>query len=223
MPALHWDWLLTTARQRLHWAWVQAGPRVAVCWTGGKDSTVLLHLWCATLAEKAPGLRPRAIVIDTGWKFPETIALCRELAWQWDVDLHIVSPPQDCGVPVAVDPVACCHARKIVPLRRAVADLGLEILMVGVRADEHPDRAASGWQWPVDGHWRLAPLLEWQEQHIWTYHVWAAIPWCSLYDDGYRSLGCIPCTRRTKAPGERAGRDPRKETHMTMLRSLGYF
>ncbi|MEJ5242570.1 MAG: phosphoadenosine phosphosulfate reductase family protein [Desulfomicrobiaceae bacterium] len=215
-----WDTLLATARQRMHWAWEAWGPRVAVCWTAGKDSTVALHLWREVVA--AAGARPLAVTIDTGWKFPEIREFRQRLAGAWDVDLRVFTP-QEISLPVAADPVQCCAARKVLPLRRAVQELGLAALIIGVRADEHPERAATGWQWEVDGHVRIAPLLEWSEVDIWTYHAWAQIPWCPLYDQGYRSLGCVPCTSRSHDLAERSGRDLRKETHMASLRSLGYF
>lgn len=215
-----WDTLLATAGQRLRWVWKKWGPRAAVCWTAGKDSTVALHLWHAVVM--AAGARPMAVTIDTGWKFPEIREFRQRLAVAWDVDLRVFTP-QDCALPVAADPLECCAARKVLPLRHAIKELGLAALIIGVRSDEHPQRAASSWHWEVDGHVRIAPLLEWSEVDVWTYHVWAQIPWCSLYDQGYRSLGCVPCTSRSTDRAERSGRDLRKETHMASLRSLGYF
>ena len=216
-----WDELLDGARARLEWTWEHFGPQVAVCWTGGKDSTVVLHLWRSVLARCAPQVRPVALSIDTGWKFPQIVEFRSHLARQWNVENVVVAPAR-CSVPVAEDPVACCHARKVVPLQEAVARMGLCAVLVGVRADEHPLRSRH-WHWAAAGHQRIAPILEWTEAHVWTYHAWAQIPWCSLYDQGYRSLGCVPCTRPSQDGAERAGRDPRKEAAMGALQSLGYF
>jgi phosphoadenosine phosphosulfate reductase len=50
------------------------------------------------------------------------------------------------------------------------------------------------------------------------------LPYCELYDLGYRSLGCVPCTAKGDVLGaERAGRDQDKERRLSMLHSLGYF
>lgn len=201
------------------------GPRTAVGWTGGKDSTVVLYLWRQLLAAKVPEAKVLAVNLDTGCKFPEVLAFRDRLAREWDIDLHIARP----GVvlsryPLAADPLACCRDLKIIPLNASIAKLDIPALLTGVRADENPDRAARPWleEHAKPHHFRAAPILEWTELDIWTFMVREGIPWCSLYDEGYRSLGCVPCTARA-GHGERSGRDGRKEGQMELLHSLGYF
>ena len=65
---------------------------------------------------------------------------------------------------------------------------------------------------------------------VWSRTAEAGLPYCPLYGQGYRSLGCMPCTRLPgegtgagDGQGERAGRDPDKEAQMGLLRDLGYF
>ena len=67
------------------------------------------------------------------------------------------------------------------------------------------------------------PLLEFTEVDIWAYIMQEQLPYCTLYAEGYRSLGCVPCTCKTQGGTEREGRAPDKEAHMDTLRSLGYF
>ncbi|MCK9239406.1 phosphoadenosine phosphosulfate reductase family protein [Desulfocurvus sp.] len=219
---------LAAARSFLRAAALAAGPRrVAVAWTGGKDSTLALWLWRSVLAEVAPGVRPRAVNLDTGLKFPQVLALRDALARDWGLDLHVARPEVDLEVyPVAVDKVACCRDLKVLPLARAVAALGLAALVTGVRADEHPARAAR----PAAGfhaeppHLRLAPLWHFTEFDVWAAILDHGLPFCPLYGQGYRSLGCAPCTALPgPGAGERSGRDQDKERHMETLRSLGYF
>jgi phosphoadenosine phosphosulfate reductase len=199
------------------------GPGAAVGWTGGKDSTVVLALWREVLAAKRPDAPVRALNLDTGCKFPEVLAFRDRLAREWDLELHVVRPGVDLSrYPLAVDPVACCGDLKIRPLNEAVRSLSIPALLTGVRADENPDRADRPWLEDHGDHVRVLPILEWTELDIWTFLVRESIPWCTLYDQGYRSLGCMPCTSRS-GHGERSGRDAAKEERMGQLRSLGYF
>lgn len=203
---------------------------VAVAFTGGKDSTIALHLWREVLRRRAPSARPLALSLDTGLKFPEVAAFRDELAASWDIDLRVFRPP----APVLPadepwrEPLACCQALKVEPLRRALtqlaADEGLRVLVTGLRADEHESRAQS----PLERrreprHLRVAPLFHFTEMDVWSYLSAKGLPWCALYDQGYRSLGCVPCTVKAQGGGERGGRNPEKEALLGSLSALGYF
>lgn len=214
---------IALAGERLGHVLERFGPGTAVGWTGGKDSTVVLALWRDVLRRKASHWPLKALNLDTGCKFPEVLAFRDQLAREWGVELHIARPEVDLDrYPLAVDPVACCGDLKIRPLNAAIARLAIPALLTGVRADENPDRLGRPWLEDHGGHFRVLPILEWTELDIWTYMVREGIPWCSLYDQGYRSLGCVPCTSRS-GRGERSGRDAAKEERMGQLRSLGYF
>ncbi len=219
---------LDAARAFLRGAALAVGPgRVAVAWTGGKDSTLALWLWRGVLAELEPGARPRALSLDTGCKFPEVLAFRDSLARAWDVDLAVVRPGVDLdGYPLAVDKAACCRELKIEPLARAVREMGLAALVTGIRADEHASRAArpAAEAMPDPPHLRLAPLLHLRELDVWAAMIDHGLPRCPLYERGYRSLGCMPCTAPPGAgTAERAGRDQSKEAQLAALHSLGYF
>lgn len=199
------------------------GPQTAVGWTGGKDSTVVLVLWRTVLQEQGIGGPVQALNLDTGCKFPEVLAFRDRMSREWNIDLHIVRPGINLQqYPLAANPVQCCRDLKIEPLNRAIAERGIPALLTGVRADENPERSHRHWLEEHPDHVRALPILEWTELDIWTFHVRESIPWCSLYDQGYRSLGCIPCTSRS-GHGERSGRDARKESQMEQLHALGYF
>jgi len=200
--------------------------KTAVAWTGGKDSTLVLWFWLEYLQAIGAGQshRARALNLDTGCKFPEVLAFRDELTESWKVELCVARPAVDEGYPLAEDPVACCRDLKIEPLNRAIQDLGLELLLTGVRSDEHPSRAEREWleSRSTPEHTQAHPILHWTEMDVWAFYMAEDLPYCSLYDQGYRSLGCRPCTQPAAA-SERAGRETRKEDMLEVLRSLGYF
>ncbi|UZP68517.1 phosphoadenosine phosphosulfate reductase family protein [Desulfovibrio mangrovi] len=204
---------------------LEFGPEsVAVAWTGGKDSTVLLHLWRQVMGDM--GLtHVRALNLDTGVKFVEVMGFRDQIASSWDIDLTIARPEVDMDTfPVAQDKVSCCAALKVEPLARAVGEMGVEALLTGIRRDEHPDRDRPYSERREKPDCLMVhPLLDFTEVDVWAYIMQEQLPYCTLYTEGYRSLGCVPCTHKVLEGDERAGRDPEKESKLDTLRSLGYF
>lgn len=204
---------------------LEFGPEsVAVAWTGGKDSTVLLHLWRKVMS--GLGLsHVRALNLDTGCKFVEVMDFRDHLAVEWDIDLTIARPAVDLELfPVAQDKVACCAALKVEPLSRSVVEMGVEALLTGIRRDEHPDRDRPARERRERPNCMMVhPLLDFTEVDVWAYIMQEQLPYCALYSEGYRSLGCVPCTEKSLDGAERAGRAPDKEACLDTLRSLGYF
>lgn len=235
-PASPLDDKITRARQVLNALLAVPGlppDETVAAFTGGKDSTIALHLWRVAL--NACGCGPlRAVSIDTGLKFPEVTAFRDELADQWGVELILAKPGVDLeNYPVGADKVACCRDLKIAPLGAALRGMRARALISGIRRDENPARQDRPYaeQRPetelVPAHWQVNPLLDWTEMDVWAYITGQGLPYCALYHQGYRSLSCLPCTALTGgSPGdgcERQGRDGEKERQMEALRSLGYF
>ncbi len=199
---------------------------IYVAWTGGKDSTVILYLWIKFLKKKSYTSRPEAVNLDTGHKFPEIIRFRDELASSWDIKVHVIRPDKDRdSYPVARDRIMCCTDLKIKPLKRAVRELKIKALITGIRNDEHPDRRSRKQVEEKSDpfYYQINPILHWTEMDIWAFTVQYGLPYCVLYDHGYTSLGCVPCTRKPVSQGERSGRDSTKEENLDVLRSLGYF
>jgi phosphoadenosine phosphosulfate reductase len=99
---------------------------------------------------------------------------------------------------------ACCAIRKVEPFMRAIK--GHKAWVTGVRKEQTSARAKSQ---PVEwddryAMWKVSPILDWTEQDIHDYVKAKALPYNTLHDQGYPSIGCAPCTRAV-APGE----DPR--------------
>lgn len=205
--------------------------RAAVAWTGGKDSTLVLALYKHVLAEQ--GLDSpdnlKALNLDTGVKFPEVMDFRDRLATDWGVGLNVIRPEIDLkDYPVAKNKQQCCLDLKINPLKRAVKGQGIALLFTGIRADEHGSRQDR----PLvehcsePDHVRVHPILEFTEMDVWAFIAQQSLPYCSLYDQGYRSLGCVPCTvppEQQAALGERGGRDREKDEILSTLHDLGYF
>jgi phosphoadenosine phosphosulfate reductase len=101
----------------------------------------------------------------------------------------------------------CCHVRKVEPLTRVLA--GLKAWICGLRREQSVTRQSIGKvEWDATfGLYKINPLVDWTEQRVWDFIQRSGVPYNALHDQGYRSIGCAPCTRTVK-PGEdiRAGR-----------------
>jgi phosphoadenosine phosphosulfate reductase len=106
-----------------------------------------------------------------------------------------------------VNPDQCCHDRKLVPLRRAVA--GADAWISAIRADQSAHRARArvvGWDAKF-GLVKVNPLLRWTNRDVWAFLVTNQVPYNPLHDQGYPSIGCWPCTQAIRSgDDERAGR-----------------
>ncbi len=102
---------------------------------------------------------------------------------------------------------ACCHARKVEPLQRALA--GKKAWITGLRAEQAATRVGLPVQEFDQGNQleKFNPLAEWSEKEVWAYLKHHAVPYNALHDKFYPSIGCAPCTRSV-TPGEdvRSGR-----------------
>ncbi len=194
----------------LRWA---AGtiPRFAATSSFGVDSAVLLHL----LSRHAPDTP--VIFLDTGLHFPETLAYRDLLADRLGLDVVSVTPSltvEDQRRMFAArlsstDPDTCCMLRKDLPLTAALA--AFDGWATGVRRGQTATRADV----PLVGTTvkgdrtlvKVAPLATWSPGDVADYRRTHDLPAHPLEAQGYRSIGCRPCTRAT-APEEdaRAGR-----------------
>jgi len=102
----------------------------------------------------------------------------------------------------------CCHVRKVEPLKRALS--GLDAWITGLRREQTSSRTSIR-KVEIDyangGIAKINPLADWTSQQVWAYIHENDVPYNVLFDQGYASIGCSPCTRPIK-PGEdpRAGR-----------------
>jgi phosphoadenosine phosphosulfate reductase len=193
----------------LRWAVTEFHPRLTMATAFGAEGCCLIHL----LAEIEPGVR--IFNLDTGYHFVETLELRERIRQRYGIEVELVRPEltvaeyeaRHGGPLYRHQPDQCCHDRKIVPLRRALA--GYEAWISAIRRDQTADRAlAEVMQW--DARFDLIkvnPLLAWTRRDVWKFIMDNDIPYNPLHDEGYPSIGCWPCTRPvTEGQGERAGR-----------------
>jgi phosphoadenylyl-sulfate reductase (thioredoxin) len=157
-------------------------------------------------------LQVEIFTIDTGFLFAETYALWSRLEERYGVRVHAVKadvPAVEPGLPPPWerDPDGCCHLRKVLPLREALAPLGAWV--TGIRRDQTPDRAnARVVEWDARfGLVKVNPLAAWSSGDVEAHVRRLEVPTNPLHAQGYLSIGCAPCTSPVR-PGEdpRAGR-----------------
>jgi len=101
----------------------------------------------------------------------------------------------------------CCHIRKVEPLNRAL--VGKEAWITGQRREQAVTRSELKVQEfdAARGMVKFNPLADWSGDEVWEYIRAFEVPYNALHDQGYRSIGCAPCTRPTVAGEDvRAGR-----------------
>lgn len=184
---------------------IEAFPgRIAVTSSFGAESAVLLDL----VAQVDPALP--VIFLDTNEMFDETEEYRATLAARLGLTNVVVVRPTEAERKQAedlwrTDHDRCCHLRKVLPLARAVE--GFAALIDGRKRTHGFERGDLGTVQDVGGKVKISPLATWNEQQVEAAFTARDLPRHPLVAQGYRSIGCWPCTRPTK-PGEpaRAGR-----------------
>ena len=105
------------------------------------------------------------------------------------------------------DPDKCCDILKVKPTRWAIKELKAKCWVTGLRCTEGRTRTDFKEVEEKDkGLIKLNPILIWKEREVWQYLALNQVPVNPHYAEGYRSLGCVPCTHITHDENERAGR-----------------
>jgi len=165
------------------------------------------------------GLPIGVFVLDTGRLHAETLALIDEISERYALHVEVYTPHaaavanyvqfhgRDAFYRSLELRQRCCGIRKVEPLARALA--GKRAWITGQRREQAASRAElPGREYDtVHGLEKFNPLATWSEDQVWQYLRTHNVPYNRLYDEGYRSIGCAPCTRPV-VPGEdaRAGR-----------------
>lgn len=178
--------------------------RIAISFSGAED-VVLVDLASRVLDADVP-----VFCLDTGRMHPETYRFLETVREHYAVALEVLSPDADDVARLVRDKGLysfyrdghgeCCAVRKIEPLRRRLASL--DAWVTGQRADqsvtradlpvEQDDRAFSTGDHAIT---KFNPLSAWTGADVWDYIRRRGVPYNPLHDQGFRSIGCEPCTR----------------------------
>ena len=165
------------------------------------------------------GLEIEVVTLDTGRLFPETYELWTRTERRYGRRI-LAFYPDHASVEALVGRQgidgffksvnarrSCCAIRKVEPLGRALA--GVALWMTGLRADQSDDRAGTSFAAINPDHrlLKVNPLFDWTRDQVFSFVREHRVPYNSLHDRGFASIGCAPCTRAI-APGEpeRTGR-----------------
>jgi len=238
--------------------------KLAVAWTGGKDSTTMT--WLFREACKDLGVpMPKIMFIDEGYVFEEIWDIVNKLKKEWDLNV-VISKNTDVSdkaenigdmikvnslnernrseiaklgfegeeFPFEPESFVGNHLMKTVAMNVFLEDNDIQALATAIRWDEQTARIAETYFSPRSNppHTRIQPILHFKERDIWNFIFAYKVPFCVLYNDGYRSLGAKGSTvKLSDIPAweqdlenttERAGRGQNKEEVMGKLRDLGY-
>ena len=193
----------------LSWAVQEFGSDVALATGFGAEGCALV----AMLSAISP--RTRIFYLDTDLLFPETYALRDQLEARYGVRFERRATSLSLSDQAAAygerlwerQPDLCCRLRKVEPLREMLS--GLRAWVTAIRRDQTPARAGVGLIERDErfGLIKINPLAKWSAGDVWNYIAKYDVPYNSLHDCGYPSIGCVPCTTPVQI-GEtpRAGR-----------------
>jgi len=198
----------------LKWGIEKFHPKIVLACSLQAEDLVILDM-LSKVVEK-----PKVFIIDTGRLHQESYELIEEINKKYNTDLRIYFPDykevealvNKHGINLFYRSVelrkACCEVRKVLPLRRALE--GMQAWITGLRREQNFTRGGIK-KIEIDevngGIVKLNPLADWTWEQVWEYIKKNNVPYNKLYDKGYKSIGCVPCTRPVK-PWEhpRAGR-----------------
>ena len=168
------------------------------------ECVVLTHM----LLQQRPDIA--VLFLDTFHHFPQTLAYRDELTERWKLNLiNLRAKEPQVGLWERESTQACCARHKVEPLFSALADY--DTWFTALRRDQSPSRAnlkeVEPFQLPSKTISRVAPIAGWHARDVWKYAKDHDIPLLSLYEAGYTSIGCEPCTTPPLDPNNpRSGR-----------------
>ena len=200
-------------RDILGWALERSGlERIAVASAFQAEGTIVMHL--------ATRMRPEIpiLFLETGYQFAETLAFKEQLTERLSLNVVDLVGEYTVARQAATfgprlferDPERCCDMNKVRPMFEALR--GLDAWITAFRRESSPTRSEAPFvqQYELEpDRWivKVNPMAAWSRQQVWAYLKEHDLPHNPLYDLGYSSIGCAPCTRmRFPDEPERAGR-----------------
>ena len=161
---------------------------------------------CMALVDLVITQRPNipVLFLETGYHFPETYTYRDQMTERLHLNLVNLSSAQTVaeqesqfGILHESAPDRCCAMRKVGPLFRGLEDYG--VWFTALRREQSPTRAnlraIDSFRLPSGKQLvKVSPLADWTNADVWSYLKRRAIPVLPLYEQGYTSIGCAPCT-----------------------------
>ena len=203
------------AEEILRWGLAEFRDKIAISTSFQATGMVILDM-----AACITGGNVKVFSLDTGRLHSETYELIEQVRRRYGIQIELLHPDGGevgrmtslYGPNLFYDDVSrrrlCCEIRKVRPLNRKLATL--DAWVVGLRRSQGSLRESTdtvSLDHDHGGIVKVSPLAHWSDDEVWDYVKRNDVPMHKLYDQGYPSIGCAPCTRPTK-PGEspRAGR-----------------
>jgi len=197
-----------TPEEILRWVADSFAPDAVLTMSFQHEGVVIAHM-LRTIAPETP-----VLFIDTGYHFSETLAYRDELVEKFGLEIRNLSAAMPRGEFLAThgdnlyetDPDLCCKINKVDPMQLALN--GVAAWINGRRRDQATTRSDMTILERLGGGIvKINPLANWKAKDTWAYMQKHEIPTHALFDQGYASIGCAPCTRPVLAgEDERAGR-----------------
>ncbi len=161
----------------------------------------------------------KIFTLDTGRLFQETYDLIQKTNSRYKINIEIYFPDtrqvekmvKEKGINLFYESIEnrklCCHVRKIESLKRVINNF--DFWITGLRKKQSEIRANDKLiEWDkVNGLIKVNPLIKWTEKDVWNYIKEKNIPYNSLHNKGFKSIGCVPCTRAVEdSEDSRSGR-----------------
>jgi len=182
-------------------AYREHGDGLVVANSLGKDSVAVWDL------AKRVSPKIRGFIVTTRFKPAATKQFMNEVVARYP-EIRIFK--NDVEIPdrlYETDPDQCCDLLKVQPVRWAIEEMGVTCWVTGLRCTEGRTRTDYLELEERDqGLLKLNPILPWHEREVWQYLALYKVDVNPLYAEGYRSLGCEPCTKITTGANERDGR-----------------
>ena len=203
LPTPNFQTLVDSAKEVIASAFAGA-QRACITSSFQAECVVLTHM----LLRERPDIP--VLFLDTFHHFPQTLAYRDELTEKWKLNLiNLRAKEPQVGLWERESTQACCARHKVEPLFSALE--GYDTWFTALRRDQAASRAnlkeVEPFQLPNSTISRVAPIAGWHARDVWKYAKDHDIPLLPLYELGYTSIGCEPCTSLPVDPNNpRSGR-----------------
>lgn len=190
------------AQERVAWALESLPDQHVLSSSFGAQSAALLHL----VTQQKTDIP--VVLVDTGYLFPETYRFADALTERLKLNLKVYRP--EIGIAwmearlgrlweKGLDGIERYNRlRKVEPMRRALKELDARTWIAGLRRAQSESRRNIRVLELREGRWKIHPLADWNDRHVWDYAQQHKLPYHPLWEQGYVSIGDVHTTRALK-------------------------